>query len=154
MRNHFWNIWRKEYVTSLREGHRCRKSEPEIVNVNDIVLIYDKSQPRHLWNLGRILELIRSKDGLLRAAQVKCGSSGNILSRPLNKLYPIERRKPKSDIDRRENEIVLRDENERESISINKANMDFENKCTNRAHLKRNAAIVGEIRRKYNDSDL
>ena len=89
MRNHFWNIWRKEYVTALREGHRCRKSEPEIVNVNDIVLIYDKSQPRHLWNLGRILELIRSKDGLVRAAQVKCGSSGNILSRPLNKLYPM-----------------------------------------------------------------
>ena len=92
MRNHFWDIWRREYVTSLRESHRSEKSKTETVQENDIVLIYNKSQPRHLWKLGRILELIRSKDGVVRAARVKCGFSKNIISRPLNKLYPIETR--------------------------------------------------------------
>ena len=91
MINHFWDIWRKEWVTSLRKGHKCERSnKPQMISINDIVLIYDKCQPRHLWKLGRILELIRSKDGFVRAAKVKCGSTGNIINRPLNKLYLIE----------------------------------------------------------------
>ena len=62
-------------------------------------MIYDKFQPRHLWKLGRISELIRSKDGYVHAAKVKCGSTGRIWSRLVNKLYPIELRKPLADVE-------------------------------------------------------
>ena len=93
--NHFWNIWRDEYVRSLRESHKSSKAKPEIISENDIVLIYDKKQPRQLWKLGRVPELIRSKDGVVRAAKVMTGSAGAILSRPVSQLYPIELRKTK-----------------------------------------------------------
>ena len=49
-----------------------------------------------MWKLGRVDELIRSKDGIVRAAKVQTGP-GIILSRPLCKLYPIELRKKGSD---------------------------------------------------------
>ena len=63
-------------------------------------------------------------------------------------------RKPKSDVENKPNETVLSNENEHES-TFDKTNTEDENKVdTNRAHLKRNAAIIGELRRKYNDSDL
>lgn len=96
MISYFWEIWRKEYVTSLREKHKSSKEKPEIVSVNDIVIIYDDKQPRHMWKIGRVDELIRSKDGIVRAAKVQTGQ-GPILSRPLCKLYPIELRKKSSD---------------------------------------------------------
>ena len=90
--NHFWKIWRSEYVTSLRESHKSKKTKPEIVSNNDIVLIYDDKQPRHMWKLGRISELIRSKDGVVRAAKVLVGATGITIDRPISKLYPIETR--------------------------------------------------------------
>ena len=88
MISYFWKIWREEYVTSLRESHKSSKSKPEIVSENDIVVIYDDKQPRHMWKLGRVDELICSKDGVVCAAKVKTGS-GIPLSRPLCKLYPV-----------------------------------------------------------------
>ena len=36
------------------------------------------------------MELIKSKDGQIRGAKVKIGNSGNMIERPLNKLYPVE----------------------------------------------------------------
>ena len=55
-------------------------------------MVHDRLQPRHLWKLGRIVELIRSNDGLVRAAKVVCGSSGKFIKRPIKTLYPIETR--------------------------------------------------------------
>ena len=89
----FWLIWREEYLTSLRERsqkhHKYgRNNSVEIANVEDVVLIED-AVPRGSWRLGRIVELIKSRDGHIRSAKVKT-SSGNILGRPLCLLYPVE----------------------------------------------------------------
>ena len=92
MLTYFWKIWRTEYITSLRESHKSSKSKLEIVKEGDIVLIYDDKQPRHLWKLGRVQEVIRSKDGCVRAAKVLVGSTGISIDRPISKLYPIETR--------------------------------------------------------------
>ena len=54
------------------------------------MLIFDDKLPRHMWKLGRVDELIRSKDGVVRVTKVKSGSAGAFLSRPINKLYPVE----------------------------------------------------------------
>ena len=155
MINHFGTYGEKECVTFLREGHKCERSnKPEMVSINDIVLIYDKCQPRHLWKLGRILELMRSKDGLVRAAKVKCGSTGNIINQRLNKLYPIEIRNSSLNNENRngnqEYDQSFNNENEGEG----KPNSNVENEVMIvRRTLKRNAAIIGEIKRRYIDSD-
>jgi len=63
------------------------------VSVGDIVLVYEKKQPRHLWKLGRVIELKQSRDGAVRSAKVLLGSTKITVERPVNKLYPVEKRK-------------------------------------------------------------
>ena len=49
--NHFWNRWRAEYLTQLREQHRCSKRVSSLrkVQVGDVVCIQEKTTPRQLW---------------------------------------------------------------------------------------------------------
>lgn len=60
-------------------------------NVGDIVLIKDEIA-RGLWKLGKLIELIPSGDKKLRSAKVEM-SSGRVIKRPLNLLFPIESRR-------------------------------------------------------------
>ncbi|KHJ99254.1 integrase core domain protein [Oesophagostomum dentatum] len=58
--------------------------------INEVVLIQqDDMTPRSNWPLGKITELVRSADGLIRFAKVR-GPSGNVLQRPIAKLIPLE----------------------------------------------------------------
>ena len=123
LRTYFWSVWRNEYLTSLRATHNSGKVGPEKIAQNDIVLIYDKSLPRHLWKLGRVVKVLRSKDGIVRAADVKCGSTGIVVTRPLSRLYPIERC------------------NEPPSSST-------ENSTNTKERIRRSAAVKGEAKRK------
>ena len=91
--NQFWKLWRDEYLTSLRERTQCclrstRIQSPFHCQVGDIILIKD-SLPRGCWKIGRIAELLRSRDGLHRSAKLRL-PSGKLLCRPLKLLYPIE----------------------------------------------------------------
>ena len=64
--NHIRNRWNHEYLTELREHHRCNQPEPtKQVRVGDVVLIEEKKLLRVRWKLGIVSELIRSKDGLI-----------------------------------------------------------------------------------------
>ena len=93
--NHFWNRWRAEYLTQLREQHRCSKRVSSLrkVQVGDVVCIQEKTTPRQLWRLGRVQRLLPGPDGEVRSAVVKV-KSGNLPSsewrRPLQRLYPLE----------------------------------------------------------------
>ncbi|XP_068749239.1 uncharacterized protein [Montipora capricornis] len=40
MRTHFWNRWRKEYLTDLREHHRSKKESHVKVNISDVFLFW------------------------------------------------------------------------------------------------------------------
>ena len=70
--NHFWNIFCKEYLLSLREKHRYRKNntkEKLELKINDVVLIQDdKITPRNNWRRGKVEELIVSRDSKIRDA--------------------------------------------------------------------------------------
>ncbi|XP_068670957.1 uncharacterized protein [Montipora foliosa] len=93
--DHFWNRWRAEYLTQLREQHRCSKRVSSLrkVQVGDVVCIHEKTTPRQLWRLGRVQRLLPGPDGEVRSAVVKV-KSGNLPSsewrRPLQRLYPLE----------------------------------------------------------------
>ncbi|MCG8078743.1 MAG: hypothetical protein JAY75_21215, partial [Candidatus Thiodiazotropha taylori] len=63
----FWNIWRDDYLLSLRERSQVKLKAPRIksshaANIGDVVLIKDEL-PRGSWRMGRVRELIKSRDG-------------------------------------------------------------------------------------------
>ena len=86
--NHFWYRWLTKNVTNLREYQKLRSlnNNSAYVKVNDVVLIHDDDAPRHLWRIGRVIELIKSKSGNeVRGASVKVLRTGRMVQRPTNK---------------------------------------------------------------------
>ncbi|KAL9952568.1 hypothetical protein ACROYT_G039837 [Oculina patagonica] len=85
-----WTRWKTEYLTSLREHHTCRKRivNKKTVAIGDVVLIHD-STPRNQWKIGVVTSLHTGKDGLARSVSLRV-PSGKELSRPVEKLYPLE----------------------------------------------------------------
>ena len=100
--DHFWDRWRREYLGELRQQHKSFShsfsSSKICPQVGDVVIIHEEFIPRHMWRLGVIKKLIKSRDGLVRGAEVLVGKTGNTIKRPVNKLFPIEyTRKENSD---------------------------------------------------------
>lgn len=89
---HFWNRWRREYLVDLREFHKMKHHKPVNVVKDDVVLIYEDNVKRGEWKMGVIEQLIAGKDGQVRGAKVRKLGRGKfeILTRPLQKLYPLE----------------------------------------------------------------
>ncbi|XP_066026285.1 uncharacterized protein [Pocillopora verrucosa] len=93
--DHFWNRWRSEYLTQLREYHRYSKRANSLrkVQVGDIVCLHDNKIPRQLWRLGKIERLLPGRDGRVRSAVVRVKSGNSPTAewrRPLQRLYPLE----------------------------------------------------------------
>ena len=96
----FWCRWRREYLTNLREAHKIRSknSSAPRVSVGDVVTIHEDGQPRGMWKLGVVENLLVGRDQEVRAAVLRVPGRGrNIqhLSRPVQKLYPLEMPKEK-----------------------------------------------------------
>ena len=101
------------------------------IRLNDIVLIHDENLPRLTWRNGILVVLLKGPDGKIRGAEVRT-QNGSILKRPITKLLPIEY------FECQMNEDV------EENVS--------ENVCDNVVRTKQNAAIAGEIRRRYTNN--
>ena len=70
----FWQIWRNDYLLSLRERIQTKLKEarvqlPFLAKVGDVVLIKDEL-PRGSWRTGKIQELVQSGDFQIRSAKV------------------------------------------------------------------------------------
>ena len=65
---------------------RGRAQHPSI---NDIVIVYKEKQPRQRWRMGKIVELIECKDNI-RSAKILIGKTQKLVTRPINRLYPVE----------------------------------------------------------------
>ena len=82
----FWNIWSEDYIKnppSLGNG----KSKMNL-KIGSVVLIREEGLPRLKWPLARISEVIKSKDGLIRA--VKLRTKKGELVRSVKKLHCLE----------------------------------------------------------------
>ena len=94
----FWKRWRTEYLTNLREVHahtskRGPSDSHTHISVGQIMIVKDEHLPCGLWKLGIVQEVMKGRDGLIRAAVVKVASRGwqhLILKRPIQLLYPLE----------------------------------------------------------------
>ena len=92
--DHFWNRWKSEYLTDLREQHKLEKSKPISVAEGEVVLLHDDNSKRGQWKVGVIERLVVGKDGQVRGASVRTTMQGKgklqYLNRPLQKLFPLE----------------------------------------------------------------
>ena len=94
--HHFWSRWQKEYVLELRTA--CKNSSkfskyPSDVSKGDVVIIYDKEQPRGSWKTGIVERLHEGADGKCRSADVRViNSQGKAVTfqRAVQHLYPLE----------------------------------------------------------------
>ena len=94
--DHFWQRWKREYLTELREGHRFAHKKtptnPKPVSIGDIILIHDEDHPKLYWKMGKVEDLIMGADGAVRGATVRTrsGSGLVLLKRPIQRLFPLE----------------------------------------------------------------
>ena len=85
--DHIWHRWLREYLPSLNVRHKWTK-EQRAHAVGDLVLVIDNNRPRGQWSLGRIQEIIPSKDGKIRTVKVKTGHG--VYVRPVAKICLLE----------------------------------------------------------------
>ena len=88
---HFWSRWKKDYLLSL-QAHvtHYKRGCSEHPSINDIVIVYEEKQPWQCWQMGKIVELVESKDKNIQSAKVLTGKTQNVVTRPINRLYPVE----------------------------------------------------------------
>ena len=90
---HFWKRWRTKYLVELRESHRYQtqtRKGTSIVSVGDVVIVQDQDQPRGLWKLAIVKEVLTGSDGHIRGAVVRVHSKANrliSLRRSVRHLY-------------------------------------------------------------------
>ena len=83
-----------EWMTCLRQRHAYdAKKDPVDVpapQAGDVVLVPKENVSRSLWERARIIKVLPSADNKPRACQLQ-SASGNVITRPLSKMYPILR---------------------------------------------------------------
>ena len=141
--NHFCARWKKEYLTNLRENQKINTQNPNqpIINVTDTVLISEEKLPRLAWRIGIIQELVIGKDNCIRGATVRVPRTNSVISRPVNKLFPIETIHDCVDVNNVNNKDNERDE-------VDKEKNEGEQK---EQRVRRKTVVLGELKRKFNN---
>ena len=83
----------EEYLTELRVHHNCNSSNRKLaIKVGDVICVYKNKAPRQLCGMGVVRSLITGRDGYHRGAVVRVRSGDRVveMTRPLNRLYPVE----------------------------------------------------------------
>ena len=84
---HFWSRWTREYLPTLARRGRWTDVVP-VPKVGDVCLITEEKTPRPMWPLGRIVEAITGKDGLVRTYKLQTKSG--VITRPVQRLHLLE----------------------------------------------------------------
>jgi len=87
----FKELWYDDYLLSLRETNRDLFQDEwhDRIKVDDVVLISAPNKPRPSWQMGRVAETLRGKDGKVRCVRVvRPDSSDGVYS--ISALYPLE----------------------------------------------------------------
>ena len=90
---HFWARWRNEYLADLREYHRSKPgTNLRVIEIGDVVTVHEDNKKRGSWKMAEVEELVKGKDNVVRGATVRVITKGKQvrMSRPIQKLYPIE----------------------------------------------------------------
>lgn len=82
----FRSRFRKEYLAQLVQ--KGKDKNQKMISVGDIVLVGTDNKKRMDWPMGKVLELMPSRDGHVRVAKVKTSTA--VLTRPIQRLFPLE----------------------------------------------------------------
>ena len=85
--NVFWRRWLREYLPTLQQRNKWQREQQD-VKIDDIVIVADDHTSRGQWPLGRVIEVIRSRDSLIRSCVIKTKESKFL--RPVTKLCILE----------------------------------------------------------------
>ena len=93
----FWKRFRASYLNELRQMNLYRKvkgNDTNSITIDDVVLMKDdEPAPRTQWRIGRVLQLVKGRDGQVRGARLKVLSKAGKQSsvhRPVQRLIPFE----------------------------------------------------------------
>lgn len=88
--NDFWKTWSKEYIYQLQSRAKWH-TEHTNVKIGQVALIAEDNLPPSKWAMGRIVNLLPNKDGLVRVVEIKIRNT--IVTRAIHKLaiLPIEK---------------------------------------------------------------
>ena len=82
-----WNRWMNEYLPSLQQRSKWAKEELSEPKIGDLVWIIDKYVHPFSYPLGRIAEVYKGDDDVVRSAMVKTNLGS--YKRPIVKLIPV-----------------------------------------------------------------
>jgi hypothetical protein len=85
--NHLWGRWLREYLPALVQRAKWTQDVPNL-KVGDLVIVVDYSTPRGTWPLGRIIEVYRGSDKIVRSVDVK--TKFGVFRRPATKIATLE----------------------------------------------------------------
>ena len=142
--NQFVDRWRKDYLLNLREFRVVKlKGQASCVKVGDIVILKDDNVRRVFWKLAKVIELLKGKDDIVRAALINVATDNGppkILRRSIKQLIPIE----VTSNDEGDEPTELSDNNVMNvDSSVNTADQ-----LTHSTRPRRAAAILGEAARR------
>ena len=75
---HFWNRWKREYLTNLREFHKVGVSDKGsvLVKPGDVVIVFEQGKKRGEWKTGVVEELSCGGDEVVRGVRVCMMTNG------------------------------------------------------------------------------
>ena len=85
--------WIRNTDEELRVHHNCNSSNRKLaIKVGDVICVCKNKAPRQLCSMGVVKSLITGRDGYHRGAVVRVRSGDRVveMTRPLNRLYPVE----------------------------------------------------------------
>lgn len=85
---HWWKRWSREYLQSLQVRNKWRTTQP-CLQLNDIVLITDESNPPAKWPLARVIKIYPANDSQVRVVRLR--TSNNEIDRPIAKLILLSK---------------------------------------------------------------
>ena len=84
---HFWSRWTREYLPGLARRCKWATARPPL-KINDVCYITEDNKPRLSWLLGRVIDCVPGKDGLIRTYKLQTKSG--VLTRPVQRLHLLE----------------------------------------------------------------
>ena len=117
------------------------KDKGPCVRIRDIVILKDENVKRVFWKLAKVVELLKGKDGIARAALTNVATENGppkILKRSITQLIPIEVASSE------EEDLDTMDSSGGDTVDVNESTNTVD-QSAHPVRPRRAAAIQGEV---------